>query len=943
MEYKDSILTDILPDQAIFALDIGTRSIIGMVGVSDGDRIRIVAIDRADHTKRAMIDGQIEDIDQVAKIAGQVKDKLEKKLGCRLTKVCVAAAGRALRTESVTYEMELPKAQRIDAEAVSRLEAGAISEAENQFMEKEGNESDRQFYLVGYTVCKYYLDNYIISNLLDHHGRVLKADIIATFLPTEVVESLYASMRKIDLEVASLTLEPIAAINAAIPQNIRLLNLAMVDIGAGTSDIAVCRDGSVTGYTMAILAGDEITETIMREYLVDFDTAEKIKSEIDETEQLRFTDILGFEQIITRDAIFESIKQASSRLCEEISAKIVEANGGMPSAVFLAGGGSRLSGLKEGIVEHLQIDPKRVAVAGNNFKINAFSEDYDLDNPEYATPLGIVISAGLNMINDSFRVILNDRPAKLFRSGTFTVMDILMMNGYNYQDMIGRSGQNLSVHVNGQRQMFYGEKAEPSVLKLNGKESQLSDQVNPGDKIEFVPASHGKNAFAQLSDIVKITGEKRVLLNGQEVEGDLPLKSGDVIVVENLEPELEEEDMVFDWESESAQSLEDYSLQDQEETLMTGSGEKARAEEAVFVKMEADSDSKNDSLVMKETETYETDSNRDEKVLPFAFAGQSMEQDNYQPAYPTEESKKESYIEEPEMENNIPELKGESDPAKLKRKSHMTEPKEERGPANPEEKEHFTAAGQPYEETPPAILEDELEFQEAEPEAVVLRSEAITYKGQLTGQVIKAQEPETQAPQPLKRFRERPLPQKMEHESGEPDTEVSGPKLSRGSSQAETGPLRTQDFDHNRPARRRRITEEPSAAHGQPERPLRQQAEAPESNRVMQAAAREYERKMDAAALSASPQERRTVSEAVPQVSVNPDSQGKITFYLNDKSLLLPLKPDGKRYRLMDLLEYSGLDFKKVTGPVVLEVNGENGYFQQELKAGDHIKIYEKE
>lgn len=903
MEYKDSILTDILPDQAIFALDIGTRSIIGMVGVPDGDRIRIVAIDRADHTKRAMIDGQIEDIDQVAKIAGQVKDKLEKKLGCRLTKVCVAAAGRALRTESVTYEMELPKAQRIDAEAVSRLEAGAISEAENQFMEKEGNESDRQFYLVGYTVCKYYLDNYIISNLLDHHGRVLKADIIATFLPTEVVESLYASMRKIDLEVASLTLEPIAAINAAIPQNIRLLNLAMVDIGAGTSDIAVCRDGSVTGYTMAILAGDEITETIMREYLVDFDTAEKIKSEIDETEQLRFTDILGFEQIITRDAIFESIKQASSRLCEEISAKIVEANGGMPSAVFLAGGGSRLSGLKEGIVEHLQIDPKRVAVAGNNFKINAFSEDYDLDNPEYATPLGIVISAGLNMINDSFRVILNDRPAKLFRSGTFTVMDILMMNGYNYQDMIGRSGQNLSVHVNGQRQMFYGEKAEPSVLKLNGKESQLSDQVNPGDKIEFVPASHGKNAFAQLSDIVKITGEKRVLLNGQEVEGDLPLKSGDVIVVENLEPELEEEDMVFDWESESAQSLEDYSLQDQEETLMTGSGEKARAEEAVFVKMEADSDSKNDSLVMKETETYETDSNRDEKVLPFAFAGQSMEQDNNQPAYPTEESKKESHIEEPEMENNIPELKGESDPAKLKRKSHMTEPKEERGPANQEEKEHFTAAGQPYEETPPAILEDELEFQEAEPEAVVLRSKAITYKGQLTGQVIKAQEPETQAPQPLKRFRERPLPQKMEHESGEPDTEVSGPKLSRGSSQAET----------------------------------------PESNRVMQAAAREYERKMDAAALSASPQARRTVSEAVPQVSVNPDSQGKITFYLNDKSLLLPLKPDGKRYRLMDLLEYSGLDFKKVTGPVVLEVNGENGYFQQELKAGDHIKIYEKE
>ncbi|MEY8355889.1 pilus assembly protein PilM [Lachnospiraceae bacterium 54-53] len=530
MNKRNSILTDTLPDQAIFALDIGTRSIIGMVGMPDGDKIHIVAIERAEHTKRAMIDGQIEDIDQVARIAGQVKDRLEKKLGCRLEKVCVAAAGRALRTESVTYEMELSRARKIDAESVSRLEAGAISEAEKIFMNREGKESDRQFYLVGYTVSRYYLDNYMISNLIDHHGRVLKADIIATFLPTEVVESLYAAMHKTGLEVASLTLEPIAAINAAIPENIRLLNLAMVDIGAGTSDIAVCRDGSVTGYTMAILAGDEITESIMKEYLVDFNTAEKVKAEIDDAEELHFTDILGFEQTITREAIFESIKEASYRLCQEISSKILEVNGGMPSAVFLAGGGSRLSGLKEGIVEHLKIDPKRVAIAGNNFKMNAFSEEYDLENPEYATPLGIVISAGFNIVNDSFRIILNDRPAKLFRSGSFTVMDVLMMNGYNYQDMIGRSGQNLVVSVNGKRNVFYGEKAEPSVLKLNGEEAQLSDPVKAEDRIVFIPASHGKNAAAMLSDVAEPGKGGKVLVNGEEVKEDVPLKSGDSIL-----------------------------------------------------------------------------------------------------------------------------------------------------------------------------------------------------------------------------------------------------------------------------------------------------------------------------------------------------------------------------------------------------------------------------
>ena len=547
MDNRNSILTDTLPDQAIFALDIGTRSIIGMVGIPDGDRIHIVAIERAEHTKRAMIDGQIEDIDQVAKIAGQVKGRLEKKLGCKLVKVCVAAAGRALRTESVTFEMELARAQKIDAESVSRLEAGAISEAEKQFMNREGRDNERQFYLVGYTVSRYFLDNYMISNLLEHHGRVLKADIIATFLPTEVVESLYAAMHKIGLEVASLTLEPIAAINAAIPQNIRLLNLAMVDIGAGTSDIAVCRDGSVTGYTMAILAGDEITESIMKEYLVDFTTAEKIKSQIDEAEELKFTDILGFEQKITREAVFGSIKEASSRLCQEISEKILEVNGGMPSAVFLAGGGSRLSGLKEGIVEHLKIDAKRVAIAGNNFKINAYSDEYDLENPEYATPLGIVISAGFNIVNDGFRVILNDRPAKLFRGGTFTVMDVLMMNGYNYQDMIGRSGQNLVVSVNGKRTVFYGEKAEPSVLTLNGEEAQLSDQVSAEDWIVFVPASHGKSASAMLSDIEKPGSGKKILVNGIEAKEDISLKTGDSIIIETVQAKEDlAEQILFD-------------------------------------------------------------------------------------------------------------------------------------------------------------------------------------------------------------------------------------------------------------------------------------------------------------------------------------------------------------------------------------------------------------
>lgn len=520
------------PDDMVFALDIGTRSIIGIVGIVEENKVKIVAIDQEEHSERAMIDGQIENIEKVSTLAEKMKKRIEAKLRIKLQKVCVAAAGRALRTRRADFELELPGTQLIDDEIISRLEAGAISKAEEAFEQDNHAEGDaRRFYLVGYTVCQYFLDQYPISNLKDHRGQHVKADLIATFLPSEVVESLYTTMHKIGLEVASITLEPIAAINAAIPENLRLLNLALVDIGAGTSDIAACTSGSVTGYTMATVAGDEITETIMKEYLVDFDTAEKIKAQIDTEEVLTFSNILGIEQKLSKETIFESIQHTSDQLCKEIAEKIIEINGTAPSALFLAGGGSKLAGLKEGLTAALKMDANRVAVAGNYFQASAYSEEYDLNNPVYTTPLGIVISSGLNLINDSFRVVLNNKPAKLFRSGSFTALNLLMMNGYQFRDILGRSGANLSVTVNGERKIFYGTAAQPASLLINKKEGKLSDVIHAGDVIDFLPAIHGMPAKAFLEDIEGASSALELTLNGKRASLKTLLKNGDAILI----------------------------------------------------------------------------------------------------------------------------------------------------------------------------------------------------------------------------------------------------------------------------------------------------------------------------------------------------------------------------------------------------------------------------
>lgn len=526
----------------VYALDIGTRSIIGVAGRVAEERLEVLAIEKEEHGRRAMLDGQIEDIDQVAKVARRVTERMEAKLGCKLSRVCVAAAGRALRTEKGHYAMELPQVTRIGSDIISQLESGAVSDAESHLSEEA--DSQRRSYLVGYTVSGYLLDRYPLATLKDHNGQKLEVEVVATFLPSEVVESLYTVMETAGLEVASLTLEPIAALNAVIPADLRLLNLVLADIGAGTTDIAICRDGAVVGYTMATTAGDEITETLMRRFLIDFATAERMKMQLNEP-TVAYRDVLGLEQTVAGTEIQETLRGAAKALAQEIAQRVTGINGTPPSAMFLAGGGSKLLGLRELVAQELGMDERRVALAGNNYDISAFSREYELNDPEYATPLGIAVSAGLGLISDSYRIMLNGKPAKLFRSGTLTVLDLLMMNGYTSSDLVGRTGRTLSVTVDGQRLTFRGQSATPCVLRRNGEDAAPSALVYAGDSIEFTPAVPGASAERTPGDLLGEDYAGGVLINGHPAALDTPLRSGDQVIstvsaVLPEEPEPEE-------------------------------------------------------------------------------------------------------------------------------------------------------------------------------------------------------------------------------------------------------------------------------------------------------------------------------------------------------------------------------------------------------------------
>ena len=521
----------------IYALDIGTRSIIGIVGRLEESRFHVLAIEKEEHSRRTMLDGQIEDIAQVSQVAASVTKRLEARLNTSLSQVCIAAAGRALHTERGRFELSLPATRRISHELIGQLELGAVSDAETKLSGADATGSLR-LYLVGYTVSQYYLDHYPISTLLDHNGQQLEAEVVATFLPGEVVESLYSAMHMAGLEVASFTLEPIAALNAAIPAELRLLNLVLADIGAGTTDIAVCKNGSVVGYTMATTAGDEITEAMMQAYLVDFFTAERLKAGLSGEEILTYTDILGVEHQLAPHDVSSIVTDAVQQLAAELSRQVLTLNDGPPSALFLAGGGSKLHTLTALVAAALNIPPQRVAIAGNNFKISAFSQEYDLNDPEYTTPLGIAISAGLGLITNSARVTLNGMPAKLFRSDTLTALEVLMMNGYSYADLIGRSGQSFSVTIDGVRTFYRGEPSTPALLEVNGKAAAHSTLIHTGDAISFVPSVPGRAPEVTFSQAVGGDEIAAVsLLNDAPAAPDQLLQPGDTILSKVICPQ----------------------------------------------------------------------------------------------------------------------------------------------------------------------------------------------------------------------------------------------------------------------------------------------------------------------------------------------------------------------------------------------------------------------
>ena len=501
--------------QLVFGLDIGTRSIVGTVGYLNGGKFHVLAQRSKEHETRAMLDGQIHDIGKVGETISQVKEQLEADLGRELTEVCIAAAGRVLRTVTTYVEHSFESDREITQEDVYSLCTMGVEKAYEEF-QNSNTDTDMKFYCVGYTAMRYYMNGYQMGNLEGHKAKNIAVDLIATFLPDDVVDGLCKAVELAGLHVANL--EPIAAIQVAIPEKFRMLNMALVDVGAGTSDISITKEGTITAYGMIPVAGDSLTDILVQHCLVEFEVAEQIKRKCRTQETIEYEDIMGLPQTIKASEVLELLDPEIERMTQLVSDTIKELNGDKPvSAVFVVGGGGMVPGYTEKLAEKLGIVKERVAIRGQEvMQTITFELENARKDAMMVTPIGICLSYYVQSNNFIF-VEFNGERVKLYDNGKLSVTDAAMQMQFPNDQLFPRKGEALLFTVNGKTRMVRGEQGEAAVIRVNGDEADMYTQVHNGDRIVVTPSTEGEPAVLELGKLSELGDALQVYVNGKQI------------------------------------------------------------------------------------------------------------------------------------------------------------------------------------------------------------------------------------------------------------------------------------------------------------------------------------------------------------------------------------------------------------------------------------------
>ena len=205
-------------------------------------------------------------------------------------------------------------------------------------------------------------------------------------------------------------------------------------------------------------AGDELTELIVQQYLVDFQTAEKMKLASSSEDEVTYEDIMSISHTIPSKEIWELVAPTVEEITSEVAAKIKELNGDKTvSACFVVGGGGKIHGFTEKLAGHLDLPTERVALRGEEVLKEVTFEQEDIKkDPLLVTPIGICLNY-YEQKNNFIMVRFNGERLKLYDNNRLTIVDAAMQAGFPNDQLFPKRGMPINFTVNGGARIARGE------------------------------------------------------------------------------------------------------------------------------------------------------------------------------------------------------------------------------------------------------------------------------------------------------------------------------------------------------------------------------------------------------------------------------------------------------------------------------------------------------
>ncbi len=375
------------------ALDIGTEVAKALVFQIDGDGKSgiVVGVGKESQKRGNMQSGAVSDISGVIETCKVSIGKALDNAGIKkVKKAIVGIAGELVKgtTTTVHYERGNPDS-RIDfpelKSIIQKVQMKAYERIQQQIEWETGQDIDVK--LINAAIVDVRIDGYQVTNPIGFQGKDVSVSIFNAYAPMIHLGALQAIADELNIDLVSIAAEPYAVARSVDYDDALDFNAIFIDIGGGTTDIAVVRNGGLEGTKMFAFGGRAFTKKLAQELRIELDEAEELKIKYAEGklgEDVSFK----IEQILQSDAAVW-LSGVELSLAEFAGTDV------LPSKILLCGGGSGLPGIKKALlssdwVKNLPFAKTPVvSYLQPRDVVRIVDQTSELKNPQDVTPMGL--------------------------------------------------------------------------------------------------------------------------------------------------------------------------------------------------------------------------------------------------------------------------------------------------------------------------------------------------------------------------------------------------------------------------------------------------------------------------------------------------------------------------------------------------------------------------